>query len=147
MLLILNDVGTSELLLILVFILIFFGSKSIPSLARTLGRTIRQVKDASSEIQREITKSGGNIKKDLNLSGILQETEETVRRPLDQHISDLDEAIQYVPPNKNSHIQPIPPKAPEMEANPTETGEDKSEVVPDKKMNPSEHSTEEETKD
>ncbi len=84
MILILNDIATSEILLILVFVLIFFGSKSIPGLARTLGRTIRQVKDASNEIQNEIKKSGGDIKKDLDLKGILKETEESVRRPLDQ---------------------------------------------------------------
>jgi len=67
MLLIFNDIAGSEILLILVFILIFFGSKSIPSLAKTLGKTIRQVKEASTEIQNEIKKSAGDIKGDLNL--------------------------------------------------------------------------------
>ena len=54
MVLILNDLAGSEILLILVFVLIFFGSKSIPGLAKTMGRTIRQVKDASADIQNEI---------------------------------------------------------------------------------------------
>ena len=36
MLLILNDIAASEIVLILVFVLIFFGSKSIPGLAKTL---------------------------------------------------------------------------------------------------------------
>ena len=71
MLLIFNDIAGSEILLILVFILIFFGSKSIPSLAKTLGKTIRQVKEASTEIQNEIKKSAGDIKGDLNLKNLI----------------------------------------------------------------------------
>ena len=89
MLLILNDVAGSEILLILVFVLIFFGSKSIPGLARTLGRTIRQVKDASADIQNEIKKSGADMKKDLNLGGIINETAEDIKRPLDQYAQEF----------------------------------------------------------
>ena len=106
MLLILNDVAGSEIMLILIFVLIFFGSKSIPGLARTLGRTIRQVKEASSDIQNEIKKSGAAMKKDLNLDGIIEKTAEDIRRPLDQHVQDLDNAIKYQPPKIDSHLKP-----------------------------------------
>jgi sec-independent protein translocase protein TatA len=107
MLLFLNDIAGSEVLLILFFILIFFGSKSIPGLARTLGRTIRQIKDASSELQTEIKKSGMDIKKDLNLKGMIDETAQDIRRPLDQYASDLDQAMKFEPP-KHSHIPAFP---------------------------------------
>jgi len=100
MLLIFNDIAGSEIMLILVFILIFFGSKSIPTLARTLGKTIRQVKDASSDIQNEIKKSAGDIKGDLNLKGILEDTVEEVKRPLDQYAQDIDNAVKYESPRK-----------------------------------------------
>ena len=106
MVLILNDVSGSEILLILVFVLMFFGSKSIPGLARTLGRTIRQIKDASSEIQSEIRKSGDEMKKDLNLKGLLEDTAEEIRRPLDQHVQDIENAVRYEPPRVHSHIKP-----------------------------------------
>lgn len=119
MLLFLNDVAGSEILLILVFILIFFGSKSIPGLARTMGRTIRQVKDASEEIQREIKKSGDDMKKELNLKGMIEETAADVKRPLDQMSNDIEEAIRYTPPNRHSHIQPPQPVSQEdTEINP-----------------------------
>jgi len=99
----LNDIAGSEILLILVFILIFFGSKSIPGLARTMGRTMRQIKDATADLQTEIKKSSNEMKKDLNLQGILRETEEDIRRPLDQMAVDLDNAVKYQP-IKNSHL-------------------------------------------
>lgn len=107
MLLFLNDIAGSEILLILVFILMFFGSKSIPGLARTMGRTIRQIKDASNELQTEIKKSGMDMKNDLNLKGMIDETANDIRRPLDQYASDLDQAINFEPP-KNSHIPAFP---------------------------------------
>lgn len=93
MLLFLNDIAGSEILLILVFILIFFGSKSIPGIARTMGRTMRQLKDASQEVQNEIKKSGMDIKKDMNLRSIMDQTESDIRQPLDQYASDINEAL------------------------------------------------------
>ncbi|MEY3236200.1 MAG: hypothetical protein RI883_301 [Bacteroidota bacterium] len=103
MLLFLNDIAGSEVLVILVFILMFFGSKSIPSIARTMGKTIRQIKEASSDLQHEIKKSGLDIKKDLNLTGLISETTHDIQQPLDQYVSDLDNAIEFKP-NRNSQI-------------------------------------------
>jgi sec-independent protein translocase protein TatA len=57
-LLFLGDLGGGEIMLILVVILIFFGAKRIPELARGLGKGIREFKDASSEIRSEIESAG-----------------------------------------------------------------------------------------
>lgn len=107
MYLFLNDVAGSEILLILFFILIFFGSKSIPGIARTVGRTMRQIQDASSDIQNEIKKSTSDYKKDLNLEGIFRETSEEVRRPLDQAMTELDNSVKYTPPKRNAQIENV----------------------------------------
>jgi TatA/E family protein of Tat protein translocase len=56
------DISGGELIVILFFVLIFFGSKGIPGIARTLGRTMRQVRDASAEVQREIQKGSIDVK-------------------------------------------------------------------------------------
>jgi TatA/E family protein of Tat protein translocase len=98
MVLFLNDISGSEVLLILVFVLMFFGSKSIPGLARTLGKTMRQIKDASSDLQDEIRKSGADMKKDLNLNGLMEDTARDIQQPLDQYVSDLDDAVSYQAP-------------------------------------------------
>ena len=66
-LLFLDGLGTGEVILILLFIVIFFGPKKIPELARGLGKGIRQFKDATSDIQREITQSSSDLKKDIDL--------------------------------------------------------------------------------
>ena len=91
----LSDIAGSEILLIMVFVLIFFGSKSIPSIAKTLGRAMKEVKHASAEVQSEIRKSGIDIKKDLNLKEIIKDTEEEISQPLDQVMTDVENAVNY----------------------------------------------------
>ena len=91
----LSDIAGSEILLIMVFVLIFFGSKSIPSIAKTLGRAMKEVKHASAEVQSEIRKSGIDIKKDLNLKEIIKDTEKEISQPLDQVMTDVENAVNY----------------------------------------------------
>ncbi|MFM7053302.1 MAG: twin-arginine translocase TatA/TatE family subunit [Bacteroidota bacterium] len=43
-----GGLGATEIILILVVLLLFFGGKRIPELARGLGKGIREFKDASS---------------------------------------------------------------------------------------------------
>jgi len=97
----LSDVSGTEVLVIFLFILIFFGSKSIPTMARTFGRAMREVRNASADLQNEIKKSGLDVKKDLNLSAILQKTEEEIQQPLDQVMVDIKETVHYGSANLN----------------------------------------------
>lgn len=48
--------GWQEIILLVLVILLFFGAKRIPELAKGLGRGIREFKDASKEIKSEISK-------------------------------------------------------------------------------------------
>lgn len=57
------DIGGGELLVIMLFVLLFFGSKGIPDVARTMGRTLRQLRDATADVQREIEKGASDVKK------------------------------------------------------------------------------------
>lgn len=43
----------------------FFGSKSIPGMAKTFGRTLRQIRDATDDIKRDIRNSTSGIEKDF----------------------------------------------------------------------------------
>ncbi len=50
--------GGWELLIILLFVLIFFGAKRLPEMARGLGKGIREFKSAVSGITDEVQKAG-----------------------------------------------------------------------------------------
>ena len=91
----LSDVSGSEIVVIFLFILIFFGSKSIPGIAKTLGKGMYQIRNATSEIQNEIKKSGVDIGKDLNLKNILIEKQEELIGPMDQIYSEIENTIHY----------------------------------------------------
>lgn len=60
-------IGGPEIFIVLIFIIIFFGSKKIPEIARGIGKGIREVKDASNEIKKEIRDSANSVNDDLDL--------------------------------------------------------------------------------
>jgi len=47
--------GGGELFIIVLIIIMLFGSKKIPELARGLGKGMREIKNATGDIQREIS--------------------------------------------------------------------------------------------
>ncbi|MEY4603917.1 MAG: hypothetical protein RIT43_1209 [Bacteroidota bacterium] len=140
MLLFFNDVSGTEILVILIFILMFFGSKSIPGIARTFGRTIRQIKDASNELQDEIRKSGVDIKKDLNLSKIVEETTQDISQPLDQVAIELNDSVRYEPKKEiaeDKEVNIVENILPKKEEDKEEKAEEKSSAeVEDEPQNP-----------
>ncbi|GJH41169.1 hypothetical protein RCZ04_17190 [Capnocytophaga sp. HP1101] len=46
--------GFSEIIFILFMVLILFGADKLPSIARSLGKAMRQLRDATDEIKTEI---------------------------------------------------------------------------------------------
>lgn len=91
----LGDVAGSEIVIILIVILLFFGSKSIPGIAKTMGQAMYQIRNASNELQQEIKKSGVGIKEELNINAILKETQEQLVQPLDQMYSNVENSMHY----------------------------------------------------
>jgi sec-independent protein translocase protein TatA len=49
-----SNIGPTELILILLIVLVFFGAKKIPDLASGLGKGIREFKKAVNDTQSEI---------------------------------------------------------------------------------------------
>jgi len=49
-----SGIGTSEIMVILFIVVLLFGAKKIPELARGMGRGIREFKDATKEIKSEM---------------------------------------------------------------------------------------------
>ena len=59
--------GGGEIMVILLLVLLLFGSKKIPEFAKGLGKGIRQFKDATDGIQRDIQNNVSDIKSDLDV--------------------------------------------------------------------------------
>jgi sec-independent protein translocase protein TatA len=58
--------GGSEIVFILLVVVMLFGADKIPELARGIGKGMRQLRDATNEVKREINQSA--YKKEINES-------------------------------------------------------------------------------
>ena len=88
------SVSGGEILVVLLFVLIFFGSDKIPELARSFGKGVREFKKAADDLKKEfanseLSKDVENIKKDITGS-----LEEGVVRPVQNMQQDFTETFQ-----------------------------------------------------
>ena len=54
------NLGGGEIFLIMMVVLLFFGSKRIPELAKGLGKGMREFKDAMGGIENEVRKTASD---------------------------------------------------------------------------------------
>ena len=64
-----GPLGWSELLIILVIVLIFFGPKRLPEVAEAIGKSMRKFKKASRDVKDEIESGSKNVTEDDEKQG------------------------------------------------------------------------------
>jgi sec-independent protein translocase protein TatA len=108
----LNDIGTSEVLFIMTAVLIMFGSKSIPGIAKNLGRGIREVKAATDEIKRDIQDSAMEMKRNMNMPDlnipsidIVKEIEAPLKG-ISNPVKEITDSIINSPNSKSTKFEP-----------------------------------------
>jgi TatA/E family protein of Tat protein translocase len=57
-----GNLGFSELLVIMFIILLLFGSKRLPELARGLGKGLNEFKRAANDMKKELTIDDNDLK-------------------------------------------------------------------------------------
>lgn len=62
------NIGTPELMFILLVALLLFGGDKLPELARGLGKGIREFQDASDNVKREIHRNINEVKNNMEES-------------------------------------------------------------------------------
>ena len=55
-------IGGPEIVIIMLVVVMLFGSKKIPEIARGLGKGMRELKEASNIVKREIRSSANSVK-------------------------------------------------------------------------------------
>jgi TatA/E family protein of Tat protein translocase len=84
------DISGGEFLIILVAVFFIFGPKKMPEIARKMGRTMNELKKASSDITREFREETNSIKNEL-LSA-----RESVRRETEVITKEVSETFDKV---------------------------------------------------
>lgn len=59
----LGGLGGSEVAVIMLVVLLFFGAKRIPELAKGLGQGLRELKNATNQIKQEVESSATKTEK------------------------------------------------------------------------------------
>jgi sec-independent protein translocase protein TatA len=76
-------IGGPEIFVILLIVVMVFGADKIPEIARGLGKGIRQVKDATNDIKKEINDSAKNQGVDTDLAKDIKKEIDSVKSGLD----------------------------------------------------------------
>jgi TatA/E family protein of Tat protein translocase len=106
-LLFLNSIGTGEFILIILVVLMLFGSKGVPDIVKNLGKGMREIKAASDEIKRDIQNSALEMRRDLNMPSV----DELGKNSELKEIEDLLKTEDDKPVQKTPDSTPENPKA------------------------------------
>lgn len=86
-------IGGGELIVIILIVLMLFGSDKIPEIARGLGKGMQQLKDATNEIKSEIHKSADvdGLKNSINELGV---GTDTMTRDINDEVNKVKEDLE-----------------------------------------------------
>jgi len=89
------NMGGGEIMLILAVVLLLFGGKKLPELARGLGKGIRDFKDASEGVKREIHRNINSVGIVDDIESVINDTNVNRHHPSEstpeQHTQDAEE--------------------------------------------------------
>jgi sec-independent protein translocase protein TatA len=123
---ILESIGTSELLLIGLVALIFFGPRKLPDLARTLGKVMNEFRRTSNDFkqtwEKEVASEINQLKEDTSFSSLSENL-----KGLGNQVERNSIAAPLIKEVSHENIQPIPIEIPK-----TQKSEEKEEKLTDK---------------
>ncbi len=77
-------IGGPEIFIVVLVIVMFFGADKIPDIARGLGKGMRQIKDATNDIKKEINESAKTQGIDTDLASDIQKEINDVKDDIDE---------------------------------------------------------------
>lgn len=119
-----GSLGISELLVIFVVVLVFFGPKRMPEVARSLGSAMREFRRSLNQIQRELEEADPTSELRKETKSILSQLPEQVRPAMaDQSPQRTGESLGTAAREQASEPEPGQASEPEpgLESEPTDT--------------------------
>lgn len=91
------NLGGGEVFLIVLVVIMLFGSDKLPELVKGLGKGIREINDAKNQIQNEIQKSTSGVKEEFekHTAEILKGTG-GIKEEFVQHTTEIQTEIEKV---------------------------------------------------
>jgi sec-independent protein translocase protein TatA len=93
-------ISAPEIMVVLLIVVMLFGADKLPEIARGLGKGMRQIKDATNDIKREINKSAE--KNDLDLDAV-----KNIRKEIRKVTDNFDDYTKPVSKVKDTIVDEI----------------------------------------
>ncbi|WP_117879948.1 Sec-independent protein translocase subunit TatA/TatB [Aureibaculum luteum] len=87
-------ISGGEIFVVVVIVLMLFGADKIPGIAQGLGKGMRQLKDATNDIKREITETAEKQGIDTNLAKGLKNDMKSIKDNIKDNIDDVTGPIK-----------------------------------------------------
>jgi len=94
-------ISGGEIVLVMLVALLFFGSKAIPDIAKTLGKGVREFKKATEEIKRELEENTSDIKRDIRE---MKETVEQETKKIGENIEKVSMEVEEKTTNLTNEV-------------------------------------------
>lgn len=86
--------GGSEIFFIVIIIIMVFGADKIPEIAKGLGKGMRQIKDATNDVKREINKSAKETGIDTSIVSDLKNDVNKAKASIEKEFKDISGPIK-----------------------------------------------------
>jgi sec-independent protein translocase protein TatA len=103
------DISAGELMVILLAAFIVFGPSKIPEIARKIGKGMNEIRRASDEIKREITKETRKVENDLNIEGSVYKD---IKKTADEIRQDFENVSKPLNDNIDNPAGDVPKSSP-----------------------------------
>jgi sec-independent protein translocase protein TatA len=126
-----GSLGISELLVIFVIVLVFFGPKRMPEVARSLGSAMREFRRSLNQIQRELEEADPTRELRKETKDILSRMPEEVRPrtfPGSAHSKPSSPGAESRPPTSEPAPGSTQTEEPSPDPSPPESAEPRSDV-------------------
>ena len=124
--------GGGELVFIVLIIIMLFGSKKIPELARGLGKGMREIKNATNDIQQEIREGAREVNNAKDFTNVEKQVEKLIKDEKETS-EEKQQKEPGVEPDSASKINIKPPtNSVQREAPKPQKTENSSESIPEK---------------
>ena len=87
-------ISGAEIFIILVIVVMLFGSDKLPEIARGLGKGMQQLKNATNEVKKEITEGVKKQGIDTNLTSDIEKEVKNIKNKVKDNIDDLTGPIK-----------------------------------------------------
>ncbi len=103
------DISGGELFVILLVAFVVFGPSKIPEVARKIGRGLNEVRRASDEIKREITKETKKMEAEYDLDELdLTATKKNIKKPKQEPLAEGKDTTEPEKQENKEEDKPTP---------------------------------------